>query len=148
MWGEKERIFAEVAAKEQRQDDILHADPPRNDRPIHAGFASNLGLSPEELNKKIEEDPPRFRAIYNLACDKGIGWEEAEKIHNNRIAQQENLLDKVSRSYQTLYPNEPKPHKLFQEFHKRRKKTTKAELARRATAYKKWKEASDAINTE
>lgn len=54
MWGEieKKRIFIEEAAKWQKQDEILNADPPRQSSENLSGMAFNIGLTPEEMHQK------------------------------------------------------------------------------------------------
>ena len=57
-------------------------------------------------------------------------------------------MDKVGQSMGTRFPQSIKPESIFQKFHKRRRKPSKEQLAQKAEGYRKWKEASDAINTE
>lgn len=66
----------------------------------------------------------------------------------NKIARQQLLVDKIGRKQGGPFPNTVKPEKLFQKFHKTRKKRTKQDIFNRAEGYLRWKEASDAINTE
>lgn len=150
MWGkiEQERIFAEEAAKERRRHDILHADPSRQSAEIKSGMTFNIGLTADEMCQEMSADLPGFRKIYNLAVDQCIDWSQAEEIYNKKIAANEDLMDKINASENDRFPKKIKPKATFIQIHKRRIPPTKAELAERATRYKKWKDAYDAINTE
>jgi len=68
----------------------------------------------------------------------------------NKIAKQEALLDKIGQKQGGRFPNPVKPEKLFEKFptRKRRKKPTRKQIYDKAMAHLKYKEASDAINTE
>lgn len=66
----------------------------------------------------------------------------------NKIAKHEALLDKIGQKQGGQFPNTVKPEKLFKEFYKRRRKPTRKQIYDKAMAYLKYKEASDAINTE
>lgn len=150
MWGEieKKRIFAEEAAKWQKQNEILNADPPRQSPENLSGMAFNIGLTPEEMYQKISADLPGFRRIYNIAVNQCLDWDQAEVIYNQNLAAKESLTDRVGQSLESRFPRPPKPGRLYKEFHKRRKKQTKTQLVKRATDYLNWKKAADAINTE
>jgi len=68
----------------------------------------------------------------------------------DKIAKQEALLDKIGQKQGGRFSKTVKPEKLFKEFHiqKRRRKPTRKQIYDKAMAYLKYKEASDAINTE
>lgn len=149
MWEkEKERAFARVAAEHQRQYEILHADPPRRSAQDFSGMAFNIGLPSGEMARLIEQDPQYFRQVYNIAVQRGLSWQEAEKEYKKQITEQEEFLDRVGRSLESRYRDPPRSAQIFQEFHKRRKPPTKAQIAKRAADYLKWKKAADVLNTE
>lgn len=71
-----------------------------------------------------------------------------EEAEANKIARQEALLDKINRSLDKGYPQSVKPGKIFEKFHKTRKKRTRKQIYDKAMAYINQKRISDAINTE
>lgn len=88
------------------------------------GRAFNLDLTREELYGKMHNDQD-FLPKYILATESCISWEDAEKLFELHLAHKQKLLDRVhsyqnSRKPLALYPQEPKPKKIFENPHKRR----------------------------
>lgn len=77
-----------------------------------------------------------------------IEVELPDKTESVNIARQEALLDKIGRSMDTGFPQTVKPEKIFEKFHKPRKKRTRKQIYDKAMAYLNQKKAVDAINTE
>lgn len=146
--SEFDKYLSQVIADEKRQHDILHSDPSKQCSGVAGGIAFNIGLAREEMRLKIDGDPSNFQKIYNITVNQCVDWNQAEELYNKKIAAKEAFTDKIDTSYNSRFPKQIKPAKTFIEFHKRRRKPSKAALAERATRYKSWKEAYDAINTE
>ena len=143
-----ERAFAKVREERIKEYKSLHADPTRQSAEIRSGMAFNIGLTTDEMCQKMSADLPGFRKIYNLAVDRCVDWNQAEEIYNRTLAVKEARTDRVNASHNSSFPKWMKPKEIFIQIHKRRVPPTKTELAERATRYKKWKDAYDAINTD
>jgi hypothetical protein len=110
-------------------------------------MAFNIELTRDELVTRLEHDPD-FCSKYTLALQRGVSWDEAEKIFVQQTTRQEVLLDQVGQSLTSRFPDPPKPEKMYEQFHKRRKPPGKTAICRQAEGYLRWREAADAINTE
>lgn len=71
-------------------------------------------------------------------------WERDKERAFARVAEEH----QIDASYNSRFPKPTKPAKTFVEFHKKRRKPSKAQIVEKAKQYLKWKEASDAFNTE
>jgi hypothetical protein len=141
-----------VDERNLRQDLALHADPPRNSKPDFDGMAFNLDLTTGEMHAEIYRDGSYFRKVKDLALKNGIGYREAE-LRLMKAQPGEKLLDGVS-NYQNsreplqVCPDEPGPPKIYKNPHKRRGGMTKGRLGTMAAGWLKWKDTTNAINTE
>lgn len=157
LWNHREataaeqRIVDEVEAERLQQNEALHADPPQVYKEEWAALAFAFDLTTEEFSAEFDRDKTRFRAIFKIATaqhQKILSWEEATDIHEQQKIGQGTLQDKIGKAYNSRFPDYPKPAKIFESHHKRRKGKTKGQIIRRAEGYLRWKEASDALNVE